>query len=135
MKFISTKAHGILDYLTGILLTVVPLIYLRDAPSAAVYTLAAAGVIILIMSFFTNYEFGAIRKISIINHQMADKSIGVALAISPWIFGFDDVVYGPHMIMGFICMAVPTFTKKITTTLQLETNPAGEVTRYYLNGE
>lgn len=135
MKFISTKAHGILDYLTGILLAVVPLIYRGDAPVTAVYTLVVAGIIILVMSFFTNYELGVIRKISIINHQMADKTIGVLLAISPWIIGFDDVVYAPHMIMGFISIAVPTFTKKITTTTQLETNPAGEVTRYYLSGE
>lgn len=132
MKFISTKVHGILDYLTGSLLIILPLIYKGNSPGIATYTLVIAGALILVMSFFTNYELGIVRKISIINHQMADKTLGVLLAISPWVLGFDDVAYAPHLIVGFISIAVPTFTKKITTTTQIERKEAGEVTKSFL---
>lgn len=100
MKKLSTKLHGRLDYLTGILLLALPWILgFNDVPKAT-WTVIFVGSMIIMMSMFTNYESGLVRTISMSTHLNVDIVTGLVFAASPWLLGFADQVYLPHLILG-----------------------------------
>lgn len=99
MRFIPTKAHAALDYLTGILLIAVPLYFVGDG-GAAVWVPILIGCLILGQSVLTNYELSLANLIPMRFHLMMDAAAGALLAVSPWLFGFADLVWLPHVIVG-----------------------------------
>ena len=100
MRFISTKAHGILDYLMGIVLIASPWIFGFAAGSYETWIPVAVGAAVILMALLTNYELGASRKIPMKTHLWMDGIVGGFLATSPWFFGFADYVFLPHLIFG-----------------------------------
>jgi hypothetical protein len=63
-------------------------------------------------SLFTDYEWGVARKLSMPTHLMLDLLSGAFLAASPWVFGFAEYVYLPHLIFGLLEMGVSLMTKR-----------------------
>jgi hypothetical protein len=104
MKIISRKFHAVLDYMSGILLIAAPWALQFDDVSAATTTAVVAGALILIMSLMTNYEGGIVRIVPMSLHLNMDILLGIVLAASPWLFGFKDEVYLPHLIMGVLAI-------------------------------
>ena len=103
MRIISTKTHGVLDYLTGTTLLAAPkLLGLEDEPSAArVLRLAGGGA--TAYSLLTDYELGAIRLLPMSVHLALNAASGVLLASSPWLFGFakgGTRYWLPHALVG-----------------------------------
>lgn len=99
MRFISTKTHAMLDYLMGILLVIVPIPFLAEYGAAA-WVPIVAGAIMLIQSACTDYELGMMRLIPMPVHLAMDAVVGIVVAASPWIFGFSEVIWIPHVIIG-----------------------------------
>jgi hypothetical protein len=58
----------------------------------------------------TNYEFGLSKSISMRTHLMLDLMSGILLAASPWLFGFSDYVYLPHLLVGLFEIAASLMT-------------------------
>jgi hypothetical protein len=136
MKFISSRAHGVFDYIAGILLIVLPFILLpAEAPVIATVMPVVIGILIIVLALFTNFELGLVKKIGMANHLMIDNGLGVILAITPWIFGFFQITYGLHLVAGIIIFAFGMFSNTLTTTGQHDTKEPGEITRNYLNQE
>lgn len=135
MKFISTKVHGILDYAGGILFILSPWILGFNHIAAAVILPVAVGALMILMAVFTNFELGAVKKITVADHLMLDASAGVLLAVSPWLFGFSEEIFAPHLILGSVESMAAMFTKTISTTHQGESKAPGELTRTYLEPE
>lgn len=100
MKVLSTKAHGVLDYLMGILLIAAPWIFNFNRGGAETWVPVVLGAGAILYSLLTNYEMGMVKSLSMRTHLNLDLLSGVFLAISPWIFGFNDFVYLPHLILG-----------------------------------
>jgi len=100
MKFINTKAHGILDYLVGILLIVAPWALHFYANGPETWIPVAMGIAVIFFSLLTDYEFGAFKRIPMRVHLGIDFMVGLFLAASPWLFGFHGYVYMPHLIVG-----------------------------------
>jgi len=100
MKILSTKVHGILDYMTGLLLIALPWIAGFNNVVDATWTVIFVGAMIIMMSLFTDYETGMIRSLPMSIHLNIDIVTGLLLAASPWILGFADQVYLPHLIFG-----------------------------------
>jgi hypothetical protein len=44
-------------------------------------------------------------------HLMIDLMTGIFLAVSPWLFGFADEVYLPHLVLGILEVGAALFTK------------------------
>ncbi len=112
MRILSTKIHGILDYLVAIILIVMPWLLNFNGPNAATYVLVTLGVLTIIYSFFTNYEWGTIKIISMSMHLLVDLASGIFLALSPWLLGFNKYIYLPHLLAGIIEIIVSTITIK-----------------------
>lgn len=103
MRFIPTRMHGLLDYLIGLLLIVWPLVAWNDVRSeAAVWVPVVIGGGVVLYSLMTAYEWGAWKAIDMSTHLVLDVMGGLVLAVSPWIFGFADVIYLPHVIIGVL---------------------------------
>ena len=111
MKFISTKIHGVLDYLVGIFLIVSPWIFRLHPTEAEGIVFIVLGIMAFIYSIFTNYELGLIRIIPVKIHLMLDILSGIVLAASPWLFEFSDEVYIPHLVLGLFEIAAGFMTQ------------------------
>ena len=120
MKFIGTKTHGYLDYLTGILLLALPSLAGWDLRSSASVVPMVLGAFTIVYSLMTNYELGIAKLISVKTHLAIDFLSGVFLAASPWLFGFADAVWEPHVVVGIIEIITSLVTRVhpnvITTT-------------------
>ena len=112
MRFIPTRFHGILDYIVGPLLIIAPWIFDFSDVSWATWTMVIAGVIILIQTILTDFEVGLVHKIPMKTHLMMDFGLGVILALSPWMFNFDDRVYMPHLIAGIFAILASLTTHR-----------------------
>jgi hypothetical protein len=45
-------------------------------------------------------------------HLLLDLAGGIFLAVSPWLFNFDEHVYLPHLILGIAEIGASLFTKE-----------------------
>jgi len=102
MKILSTKAHGILDYLMSFLLIASPWIFDFARDGAETWVPVAVGVAALLYSLVTDYEYSISKTIPMRTHLTLDLIAGILLAASPWLFGFHEYVYLPHLIFGIL---------------------------------
>lgn len=112
MGIINTRLHGILDYLVGILLIIIPLAVFGTADSGGeVWVPVALGISTLIYSLFTDYEFGIFRKIKMSAHLTLDVLSGMVLMTSPWVFDFWEVSWMPYVLAGLFEIGAGSCTK------------------------
>lgn len=102
MKIIPRKIHGVLDYLVGALLIAAPWVPGFADNGPATYLPVTLGSLTILYSLLTNYEMGVLRVIPFPAHLVMDFASGLLLASSPWIFGFEDRVWIPHLVVGLV---------------------------------
>ena len=104
-KPISPKFHGVLDYLSVLLLFAAgPVVGFDGLASQLTSTLAG---VVLVYSAATSYPLGLVRLISFKSHLVLDAILAVGVILSPWIFGFSGdpkacyffVVYGVFVLL------------------------------------
>lgn len=110
MKFINTKTHGYLDYLMGVFLIIAPWVFNLEGSAPESVLLIAVGVGVILYSLLTDYELGVAGMIPMGVHLALDVLSGILLALSPWLFGFADRVYLPHLILGLLEIGAGTLT-------------------------
>jgi hypothetical protein len=102
MRFIPTRAHGVIDYLTGALLVAAPYLLGFADGTAAQWVPQILGAALVGAALLTDYELGVVRVIPMPVHLVLDVAAGALLAASPWLFGFADRVFWPHLILGLL---------------------------------
>jgi hypothetical protein len=112
MKLTGTKLHGFFDYLIGVFMIISPWILNFAHIKIGHVIPVIMGIIVLVTSIFTNYEFGIFRSINLSTHLTMDLITGMFIAASPWIFAFNDEVYVPHLVFGILVSGVALFTDK-----------------------
>jgi hypothetical protein len=100
MRFMPTSAHGMLDYLVGLALLAVPWLFGFADNETARWVTMAFGAAAILYSLLTDYELGVIKVIPMSAHLILDIMSGVLLAASPWLFGFSEEVWIPHVTVG-----------------------------------
>jgi hypothetical protein len=100
MRFIPTSIHGIIDFVVGALLIAAPWLFGFDRGGAETWIPVILGVSAIGYSLCTQYEYGVYPVISMPTHLTLDAGSGILLAASPWLFGFADYVWAPHLIVG-----------------------------------
>jgi hypothetical protein len=109
---ISSKTHAVLDYLVGILLIAAPWLLGFADNSAATTIPVVLGISTLVYSLFTNYEYSLARMLPFKIHLTIDFMAGLLLLASPWLFGFHEEVYLPHVIVGAFEILAVLMTRK-----------------------
>lgn len=111
MRFIPTRIHGFLDYGAGLLLIVAPWMFGFSDGGAETWLPVILGIGAIVYNLFTDYELGAIRALPMTTHLMLDIASGMVLAVSPWVFGFADDVWVPHVILGILEIGAGLMTR------------------------
>jgi hypothetical protein len=111
MRFLSSKFHGILDYGYSLLLIASPWMFNFSGGEKPQLIAIAAGLFVIFYSLLTNYELGVFRRIPMNMHLILDILVGIGLAASPWILGFDYWVYGPHLFFGLFAIVAGLITR------------------------
>jgi hypothetical protein len=85
MKIINTRLHGMLDYLSAMIL-LFPWFsnYYTGGPDTRI--LAALGGITILVSLLTDYEFGLIKLLPMKAHLVFDVLSALFLLAMPWLF-------------------------------------------------
>ena len=113
LRFISTRTHGVLDYVVGALLIVVPYILGFADGTAAQWVPQVLGLVAIGGALMTDYELGVMRVIPMPVHLGIDVASGVLLAVSPWLFGFSDRVFWPHLVVGIMEIGAGLMTRTV----------------------
>lgn len=115
MPSISTRVHGLLDYLLGGLLVAVPWLLSFPAGGPQRWVPVGVGAVLLLYSAFTDYEYGMVRRIQMPVHLWGDGLGGVLLAASPWLWGFDHQVWIPYVAVGAFQVLISIISNTIPT--------------------
>jgi len=129
MRFIPTRFHGILDYIVGLLFITAPWIFNFSDVTYATWIMVIAGIVVLGQTIFTDFEVGMVHKIPMKTHLMMDFGLGVILALSPWMFNFDERVYLPHLIGGVFSILASLTTHRVPSAAYMARHPQTETTR------
>ena len=100
MKVISTRMHGILDYLTAGTLFLLPRLMGWSDRITTLLTILAIGT--LVYSLLTRYELGAFRALPMRVHLALDFMSGVVLLGAALMLG--DEPSGVRLALGFLGM-------------------------------
>jgi hypothetical protein len=112
MRLIPTRIHGMLDYLMGALLLVSPWLFgFADESGVARWLPFVLGAGVIVYSLLTRYELTLVPVIPMPIHLGLDAVGGLLLAASPWLFGFADRVWLPHLIIGVLEIGAALTTK------------------------
>lgn len=105
--------HGILDYAVGALLIALPWLLGFARGGAETWVPVAAGAAALLYSAVTDYELGLVRRLPMPVHLWLDAASGLLLGLSPWLFGFDETVWIPHVAAGAFEIAAAFLTHTV----------------------
>ena len=112
MRFLSRTTHGILDYIIAIALIAAPYLFgFMDADPAAYWTAWIVGVGVFLLALLSNHDASLIEAIPMRTHLWVDYVAGLLLAASPWLFGFADDVWVPHLLVGALIFLSALFTE------------------------
>ncbi len=111
MRFIPTRIHALMDYLTGIVLIAAPFVFRFADNTAAQWVPMLLGAAILVMALMTDFELSLANVIPMPVHLGVDAAGGLLLLASPWLFGFADRVYLPHLLFGLFSVAASLVTR------------------------
>ena len=112
MNLIPTRVHGIIDYAVGALLIVAPYLLGFADGTAAQWVPVLLGLAALIYSALTDYELGLVKVLPMPVHLGLDVASGILLAASPWLFGFADHIWWPHVVVGTAEIVIPLLTDR-----------------------
>ncbi|WP_158825458.1 SPW repeat domain-containing protein [Mucilaginibacter lacusdianchii] len=113
-QFISTKMHGVADYLAGIVITASPWLFGfsdTNTGGAALFFPVVLGVLLTLMTIFTRHELGLIQVLPLQLHLVLDMIAGFLLLVSPFLYDFYPKVWLPHVLLGALLFGSALFTK------------------------
>ncbi len=88
---------------------------LAEAAGSSVWMVPSlVGLVQFCVSFVTRYEGGAFGKIPMPVHLNLDIVLGIFLAGSPWMFGFNEIIYKPHLFLGLALVLIALLTRKVS---------------------
>jgi hypothetical protein len=120
MRFLSTRAHAMLDLIVGLILILAPNIFgFSDVGGSAVTVSRLIGILIILDELITNNGMSLANIISMRAHLATDLIIGLFLALSPWLFGFhNDGTHAwlPHLIVGILIIGSSLVTRTTPDT-------------------
>jgi hypothetical protein len=129
MRILPTKIHGFLDYLVGALLVASPWLFDFANGGARQWVPIVLGAGTIAYSLATDYELGIVRALPVPVHLALDVAGGAMLIASPWLFGFSEHIWIPHVAIGafeIVAAALTQWKSDRTMTVGEETEARAE---------
>ena len=112
LRIITPRVHGLLDYMSAIVLILAPSVLEFNEVSPYAYWLSViAGVILILYSLMTDYYFSIGMLIPLKTHLVIDFSAGVLFILWPFIFDFTGLALAYYLVMGFGILLVVGLTQ------------------------
>ena len=112
-KPITIWAHGVLDYLYGVLLVLAPWMFQFSADTVPMQVAISFGCSVLLLSAITRYPLGLAPIVPFRAHLWLDVLTGIALAAIAWTM--PAYSHRPRLILftfGFAAIVVPLLTRR-----------------------
>lgn len=115
MKLINSRVHTIIGLVVGAALLVAPWLFgFADEGGAAVTVPIAVGIFIILSELTTTSAASPIKLVPMRVHIIVDVLTGLFLALSPWLFMFNDEpvnAWLPHVIVGILIVGYALMTR------------------------
>src|SRR4051812_9287170 len=108
MRFLPTMMHGVLDYLVGLLVMVLPLVL--GLHGSQKWALVVIGMVVIVYSAVTDYEMGLVRYLRIRFHLLLDAVFGLAMLLMPWLLDFPANARWPNYVLGVLALVLVAVT-------------------------
>lgn len=99
-SLITTRVHSVIDYVAGVALIAAPWLFGFSANMMATYCAVGVGLFLIVQNLFTAWEYSLAKVIPASTHVVLDYFAGAFLAFSPWLLGYAEVIYLPHLFVG-----------------------------------
>lgn len=109
VRFVSTLAHGFLDYLVGLIVIGLP--FVLDTTGGVRWSLMALGIFVILYSLLTDYELGAVRFLRIRFHLVLDVLFAVSMLALPWVLPLPSQASWPFYVIGLAGLLLAATTK------------------------
>lgn len=103
---IPQSVYAVADYALGALLLVAPWICGFSDHMLATATTMSFGAAIIAYSAFTDYQLAALRRVPMPIHLALDAVVGGLLIGAPFMFGFADRTWIPHLVIGVVTASI-----------------------------
>jgi hypothetical protein len=111
LRFVPTLTHGLVDNLLGILMAISPWIFdFHAVRGEAVLAPILFGGLLIASGLLTRHEMGLANLLGMRAHLVIDVVLGLLLALSPFVLGFSDRVFLPHVLAGSFLTLLPLFS-------------------------
>lgn len=117
MRVLSTRFHGILDYMTGLLLIGSPWLFAFYMEGKESLVPVLTGVFMILYNACTRHEAGLLglgKGLNLHLHFRLDILTAIFLGASPWLFDFGDYVFLPHFAMALLITLLSIVTDRVT---------------------
>ena len=109
---IPTRIHAVLDYAVSLFLMASPWLLDFHQSGTATWVVVALGGAAILYTLFTDHEGGIIKRIPMPVHLGLDAAHGLVLAASPWLLGFTETTWKPHLLLGVMELAVVLLSRR-----------------------
>ena len=109
---LPTRVHGILDYVVSLFLLASPWLLDFHQSGTATWVVIVLGGGAILYSLFTDYDAGVVKQIPMPVHLALDAFSGALLAVSPWLFGFTETTWKPHLVLGLLEIGVVLLSRR-----------------------
>jgi hypothetical protein len=109
MRLILTTAHGLADYVVGLIVVGLPFYFVwTGATRVAFVTL---GLFVILYSLLTDYELGLVRALRIRFHLVLDALFGLAMLATPTLLHLPNSSRIPVYVIGALALILSVTTK------------------------
>ena len=113
MPAIPTRIHALLDLAVAVLLLSAPWWGGFAGANAETFSAVILGGVILAYNLATDHEFGRVRRLQMTVHLWLDAAAGLLAAAAPWVLGFDQRVWVPHLSAGVVLLVLAIVSQTI----------------------
>ncbi|MEJ7611453.1 MAG: hypothetical protein WKF88_09790 [Ferruginibacter sp.] len=107
MKVLSSKAHGILDYLFSVFILLTPtLFHLGGRICTVIYVL---GAVHLLLTILTDFEVGLVKMIPFRIHGLIEMAVSLALLVIAFVFYQYDNEFGFYYFLSLAGVVLIVF--------------------------
>ena len=109
MRFIPTIAHGLADYIVGLIVLGLPIYF--GWTGASQVTFLALGLLVICYSLLTDYELGLFRVLRIRFHLLLDALFGIVMLVAPALLRLPNKAHVPLYVIGVLSLFLSLTTK------------------------
>jgi hypothetical protein len=127
--FISTSFFGVINWACSILLLTSPWFLEYYKVGGVAFLLPTLfGWLLFIMAVFIDNKLGFFKQFPLQMHLFLAVIMGSFLLASPFVYGFSDKVFWPHLLLGGMLFLAGIFTKGSPFLTVHNQMPEGQLT-------